>query len=696
MFDDEYNIRSLQKVRVRDFDMYITPRYQYHYVQNKYEPFSSEIVLNYLKQNSVFIDIGAHFGYYSLLASRISGVKIIAVEPVPTTYKILSKNIKMNNVKGSIHNCAISDRNKTKLLNITEASDSVGFYQHPMTKTKKTSLVRCLTVDTLLKDQKKVNFIKIDVEGHEMAVLRGMKTVLKKNANLYLLIEFCPQLQINAGHKPVDIFEELEGLGFEIYIVDEAKNKYYRLTNNKYNYEELLGDNTYCNLFCVPKNKSKFISFISHTNLTSGAERTLLELASKIKDEGAVCHMILPKVEGPLVKKLEGSGISYDRLDYVWWTDQGEKSEDIFSKTIINLINYLDEFQKINPSLVFTNTSVIPWGALLAKIVDTPHIWSIHEFGYKDHGLKYYLPIDEVRKFINVTSDYIIYNSKAIRREYENIIPSKKGEILYPILYNPIPNKLFGKDRIYQEARSLKIILVGFIAESKGQDQAVKAVLKLLNQGKKIELLLLGSYKTDDAYYLKIQKLIKKNKSNRIYCLDHVDNPHDYIALADIVLVCSRNEAFGRGAVEGMLLGKPLIISNRGAYRELVKDGVNGYSYRYGDIDNLAETIEIFITSPQKLLSFGRRGRNHALSHIINYNYSKKIYDISRRLAASRRNNFFQTITFTQMFFGKYLSEMSKNYANEHELLQKILVSKFYKFWRWYRKVVEKLHSYLN
>src|SRR4030042_3461411 len=152
--------------------MYISPRYVHHYIKNKYEPFSSEVIVNYLKPNSTFVDVGAHFGYYSLLVSRCQKkTKIIAIEPVKENYEILKKNIKLNNIKNAkLYNFAASNKKEIKDFNLTEASDSAGFYEHPLTKTKKIIKVKSYPLDQILKN-KKVDFIKIDVEGHEIAVL---------------------------------------------------------------------------------------------------------------------------------------------------------------------------------------------------------------------------------------------------------------------------------------------------------------------------------------------------------------------------------------------------------------------------------------------------------------------------------------------------------------------------------------------
>jgi len=69
-------------------------------IDNIWEPFETSLFKKFIKKNSVFIDIGAHIGYYSLLcASKANNGTIVSFEPVPRNYNILQKNIALNNFK---------------------------------------------------------------------------------------------------------------------------------------------------------------------------------------------------------------------------------------------------------------------------------------------------------------------------------------------------------------------------------------------------------------------------------------------------------------------------------------------------------------------------------------------------------------------------------------------------------------------
>lgn len=689
MFEDEYNLRSLQKINQDGFSMYVTPRYLYHYVQNKYEQFSTEILKNYLTKESTFVDIGAHFGYYSLLADSVyPGIKVVALEPVETTFNILAKNVKLNKINAEIYNLAASNKEEIKTLNVTEASDSVGFYKHPMTKTKYRKKIRCVTVDSVLNNINNISFIKIDVEGHEISVLQGIQSTLKNNPTAYLLVELCPQLQINAGHKPDDLLKELFKLNYELFMIDENNRKYYRLKGNKYSTAELMGNNTYCNIFCVPKSKALLTCYVSHTSMMGGAERVLLDLMTQTQKYNGISHVILPSPKGLMTKKLLDLAISSDVVNYVWWTKKSEQKEkNLYFKSFLNFIGYIKELEKINPHVILTNTIVIPWGGIIAKLLGIPHIWCIHEFGERDHGFKFLFPLKEVLKTIDQLSDMVVYNSKAVERYYKKMIPVNKSRVVYFNVFNNPLSKM--KKRVFKYKNSLRIIILGFIAESKGQNQIAQAVVDLLKTGENIELMLLGKYKANNMYYKKVVDLINHNQ-DRIYINNYVNNPQDYLNQADLVVVCSRDEAFGRSAIEGMMLGKPVLMSDRGSYEEIVKNGYNGYVYRYGDIDDLKNKIRFCIKSKKQLNKMGQNAYKYAMDTFNRKISANQIYKYGMFVKNFKTTSGMETREIIEKFFSDYVLKIYTDYTHEHELLNKIIDSKFYRFWRFYRRIVEK------
>jgi len=263
-FEQEYNLGSLHviKPQKRDFQMLATPRWLTYLSQNAHEDFTSDLLLELLRDDTLFIDVGAHYGYYTLLVgTRYPKCKVISFEPVPENCEILRRNIELNQLKNvKVHNTALSNKNETRKFNITEASDCSGFYEHPLTKVYKVVELEAVTLDSLIKEVPKVPvIIKIDTEGHEICVLEGMDKILRKATAVKLIVEFNPKCLRTAGYEPSDLLKKILQFGFEIYFLDDDKRVVYKLAKNNiegwrdYVIEKSStpGIKTYINLLCV-------------------------------------------------------------------------------------------------------------------------------------------------------------------------------------------------------------------------------------------------------------------------------------------------------------------------------------------------------------------------------------------------------------------------------------------------------------
>jgi len=157
-----------------------------------------------LRVGSVFVDVGANIGYYTLIASKLVGSqgRIYSIEPVPSTATILKANVKLNNcLNVSVYEVAIWSSKGTLTLKIPGpwyGLVSVSRYGVNM-------VVNSTTLDELLKSEVSIDCIKIDVEGAELEVLRGAKDVLKRTK--YLVIEVSRNID--------EILKYLEKTGFK-------------------------------------------------------------------------------------------------------------------------------------------------------------------------------------------------------------------------------------------------------------------------------------------------------------------------------------------------------------------------------------------------------------------------------------------------------------------------------------------------
>jgi FkbM family methyltransferase len=152
------------------------------------------------KQGDIVVDVGAHIGRYTIIASKRVGAngKVIAIEAHPGNYEMLNHNIKLNGLSNVIPlNYAVySKESKIKLFLPDEKSNHTIYNTLISSKTKdeeKFIEVNANTLDNLIEQHRishaEVNWIKIDVEGAELEVLKGAHAILSNSKNTTLLIE---------------------------------------------------------------------------------------------------------------------------------------------------------------------------------------------------------------------------------------------------------------------------------------------------------------------------------------------------------------------------------------------------------------------------------------------------------------------------------------------------------------------------
>ena len=162
------------------------------FYKNEYEEKQIKFLSDWIKKNkpNIFIDIGANFGVYSLRISKLfQMLKVIAFEPVLTTFNKLKMNIEINNLGKRIktYNVGLSNSNGLKKMIAQKKNgyiQSGGFSFNIPKKIDNNHNIqyyKSIRGDKILKLQKKKVVLKIDVEGYESKVLLGMKNLLKKN-----------------------------------------------------------------------------------------------------------------------------------------------------------------------------------------------------------------------------------------------------------------------------------------------------------------------------------------------------------------------------------------------------------------------------------------------------------------------------------------------------------------------------------
>jgi FkbM family methyltransferase len=171
-----------------------------------------EATLSQLRPGDTFLDVGCHCGIYSILASKIVGPtgKVISVEPHPGTLDWFKRNVQANRCSNiTALNLALGDAPGRLALTF---SDNGAHKQRGTDAETQVHMVDAAAGDDVVSGM--VNVIKIDVEGHEFAVLKGLHRTLSNSGCRVLCLEIHPPfLPSGVDTRSILSFIEQRGLG---------------------------------------------------------------------------------------------------------------------------------------------------------------------------------------------------------------------------------------------------------------------------------------------------------------------------------------------------------------------------------------------------------------------------------------------------------------------------------------------------
>jgi len=192
-----------------------------------YEPETMRLIRHLLRSAGLFVDVGANIGFYTLMAAvRRNDLDVVAFEPAPKLYSRLRDNVAANDF-GSVtcSRLALSDKDGCAQLHFSgsdmTASLNRGFVEDRMVSTvgdgPSPVIVQCTTLDQYLvgREVSQPMVMKIDVEGHEAAVLRGAsETIARHRPDIVC--------EVTKDHEQ-DPFPDLAAQGYRYYsICDEG------------------------------------------------------------------------------------------------------------------------------------------------------------------------------------------------------------------------------------------------------------------------------------------------------------------------------------------------------------------------------------------------------------------------------------------------------------------------------------------
>lgn len=218
----------------------------------EFEPDEIAIVKRLVKAGDVFFDIGASIGVYTFIASRLVGYTgtVHAFEPASYAYEVLLKNIELNGITNVVANqLGVSDRSGEAELLLNLDSGLTGLGRTGRGHITGTEIVQTTTLDEYVKRNRvrRVDFLKVDVEGFEGHVFRGGRGLIEDNHNLTVLCELAEK-----NFKPLNLsVDEVIGWmlerGYEAWEIDRENRRLLKLAKAR------LSSQNYNFIFARPK-----------------------------------------------------------------------------------------------------------------------------------------------------------------------------------------------------------------------------------------------------------------------------------------------------------------------------------------------------------------------------------------------------------------------------------------------------------
>jgi FkbM family methyltransferase len=172
-----------------------------------------------VREGMTVLDIGANIGFYSQILSKLVGAtgKVHAFEPSPRNFKFLVKNTAhLPNVIR--HNMAVGSETVRGKLYLSE-NLNVDHRTFTSDEERKTIDVDMVTIDDFFHNGEKIDFVKIDVQGHDYNAILGMKETIKRSPRCTVVGEFYPFGLIKAGIDPRSYIKLMEDFGLTVDII---------------------------------------------------------------------------------------------------------------------------------------------------------------------------------------------------------------------------------------------------------------------------------------------------------------------------------------------------------------------------------------------------------------------------------------------------------------------------------------------
>jgi FkbM family methyltransferase len=231
LLGSQLNARDV-RIRDRSGNLYLIPSLRepvgFHLlIDGVYEQEVQSFILQRLEEGSVFVDVGANIGAVTIPAARTAG-RVLAIEASPSVFPYLAQNIKANHLENVRCMNVAAGREEAYLPFYTAPMEHFGMGSFGPQFNAQPTQVPAVALDQILADEKigRVDLIKIDVEGFELAVLQGARRLLANDRPPVIIFEFCDWAEARVPDGKVgDAQRFLASLGYSMWRLRDFSNR---------------------------------------------------------------------------------------------------------------------------------------------------------------------------------------------------------------------------------------------------------------------------------------------------------------------------------------------------------------------------------------------------------------------------------------------------------------------------------------
>ena len=342
------------------------------------------------------------------------------------------------------------------------------------------------------------------------------------------------------------------------------------------------------------------ICFVGHQATKEGAGRFMLDQIDYLLKQGIVLFAIFP-APGPLCDELAARGVEVSVVPNKWWIKpSGVQSRRDYESAMEAARTIAGLFRTWAIDVAYTETIVVAAGALGAALAGIPHVWHLHEFSYNPGVIDMVLPRAAMARLMDLTSNFVFFNSKAVAGEWRGFFPEAKTRVVYnwtslPVDDLPPDTMDLVAVSLLESPTTFVATIVGSIIPFKRQMDAIRALENLRREGLDVALLVVGPA-LHPSYSESLIKLVHDQRlEDRVRFIGYTDHPQRIMRRANVTLVCSDSESFGRVTIESMNQGTPVIGAASGGTAEIIDDRVDGLLFPAGDVDALTDRLRSLV-----------------------------------------------------------------------------------------------------